>query len=437
LALRDKTNDELFQLYDSDLVLRLRNAKNLGDTRKLLTRFGVYLGNDPPSAERAKAFLAQYADKKPRTLYRYAQMIKAFMKWYGESLDDVKVKVPKTLPSYTEDSDIQRLLDGIGEKRSHKWCIVRDKLMVEVGLRTGMRRGELAELEARDIHGDFLIVRGGKGGKDRVIPLTPAITGQLHEFVKDKSPEGKVFGLKAPCISMKIKQFARKAGLEDFHAHSLRHKYATDLLEAGVNIKVVQRLLGHERIATTEGYLAITDESLHEAVKKLDEHKKPGVMKESAHVGGEATAKIFESVVELKMRPDEYFPETAIICRTYDFFTMALERHEVSIESLEVRTSDPSVPYRVMLFEGDLQGITGDYEQEDLLQMNSVRQRLYRYVPAVPLAYIDRDGENKLHGGIEIYSRDIPVALLGEDKKEERLVFCRHPVEFTIVLRYR
>ena len=95
------TNSELFELYDSDLVLRLHNAKNLSDTRKILTRFNQYLNSFPPSPELAKGFLARYVDKKPRTLYRYAQMVRVFMKWYGEPMDDFKVEVPKALPPYT------------------------------------------------------------------------------------------------------------------------------------------------------------------------------------------------------------------------------------------------------------------------------------------------------------------------------------------------
>ena len=73
------TNEELFQLYDSDLVLRLHSPKNLSDTRKFITRFNQYLGSYPPSPEIARSFLAQYADRKPRTLYRYAQMLRMFM----------------------------------------------------------------------------------------------------------------------------------------------------------------------------------------------------------------------------------------------------------------------------------------------------------------------------------------------------------------------
>ena len=156
LKLRHMTNIELFELYDSDLVLRLHNAKNLSDTRKILTRFKQYLNGFPPSPELAKGFLVQYTNRKPRTLYRYAQMLRVFMKWYGEPMDDFKVKVLKTLPPYTEDSEVERLLSAIGNKRSHKGCIIRDTLMTELALKTGLRRSELADLEAKDIHLDFL-----------------------------------------------------------------------------------------------------------------------------------------------------------------------------------------------------------------------------------------------------------------------------------------
>jgi integrase/recombinase XerD len=268
--LKHLNNEELFQLYDSDLVLRLRNAKNLSDTRKLLSRFKCHLNGFPPSPELAKASLAQYVDRKPRTLYRYAQMVKGFMKWYGEPLDDFKVKVPRTLPPYTKDSDIEKLYAAIENKRSHKSSIVRDLMLTELALKTGMRRGELANLEVKDVHADFLVVRGGKGNKDRVIPLGTNISQRLQNFIWGKVPDEKLFGLKAPCVSNKIRQFARKAGLEDFHTHTMRHKFATDLLERGANIKVVQELLGHENLATTEVYLSVTNQSLKDAVNLLD-----------------------------------------------------------------------------------------------------------------------------------------------------------------------
>ncbi len=270
LRLRGMGNEELFQLYDNDLVLRLHNTKNLSDTRKMLTRFKEYLGEYPPSPELAKGFLAQYTNRKPRTLYRYTQMLRIFMKWYGEVLD-IKVKIPKSLPQYTEDKDIEKLFYAIEHKKTHKGCIVRDSLMVELALKSGMRRGELANLELKDIHDDFLVVRNGKGGKDRIIPLSSIMALRLQKFVKDMKPDQKVFSLKPACISNKIRQFADKAGLKGIHAHTLRHKFACDLLEQGTNLKVVQELLGHENLNTTEIYLSVTNRALYEAVNALDD----------------------------------------------------------------------------------------------------------------------------------------------------------------------
>jgi integrase/recombinase XerD len=273
LRLRNMQNKELLELYDADLVLRLHNAKDLADHRKMLARFLLeYLNGFPPTPELAKGFLSQYANHKPRTLARYAKMIKSFMKWYGEPMTDFKIKVPKSLPPYTGDTDIEKLFSAIENKKTHKGCITRDSLLVALALKTGMRRSELASLKPKDIHSDFLMVRRGKGDKDRQLPLIPAISQRLHNFIKGMAPDEEVFKLKAECISDKIRRFAKKAGI-DLHTHSLRHKFATTLLEKGVNVRTVQELLGHENLGITHVYLSITNQSLHDAVSKLDEPK--------------------------------------------------------------------------------------------------------------------------------------------------------------------
>ncbi len=282
MTLRQKTNEELFQLYDSDMILRVRNTRNLVNDRSLLARFEEYLGGYPPSAELAKGFLSQYTNNKPRTLARYAATIKSFMKWYGEPMDDFRIKIPRTLPPYTEDRDIERLFHAIENKKTHRGCIARDSLLAELALKTGMRRCELADLEPQDIHSDFLVVRGGKGSKDRMIPLLPAIALRLQNFTRGMNPTEKVFRLKAPCIGNKIRLFAKKAGLDNLHTHSLRHKYAINLLEAGADIRVLQELLGHSDLGTTQIYLAITNKRLHEAVNLLDKE----TAKPSLFIGG-------------------------------------------------------------------------------------------------------------------------------------------------------
>ncbi|MFC2019440.1 tyrosine-type recombinase/integrase [Chloroflexota bacterium] len=228
------TNDELFGKYDTELKLRIHNPKNLELGRSLLAKFKDHLGQYPPSPDLAKSFIATYIDRAPRTVLRYAASLKTFMKWYGEPMDDLKLRAPQELPAYVEDSDIEKLLTAIRNKRGYKWIIERDTLMVELILNTGLRRSELANLEPRNIHDDFLIVRKGKGQKDRKIPLLPDIAQRLHRFIENKEIDEKVFGLTGPSISNKIKIYALKAGLKNFHTHMLRHKYATDLLEGGV-----------------------------------------------------------------------------------------------------------------------------------------------------------------------------------------------------------
>jgi len=312
MALIDKTNKELFKLYDDDLVLRLHNDKNLAETRKRLIEFGEFLRGYPPSRELAKGFLARYADYNPFTLARYGQMIKAFMKWYGESLDDLHFKIPKNLPTYTENADIEKLLAAIKDKKSHKKSIKRDRLLVETAWKTGLRRAELAKLKPEDIHKDALIVRMGKGQKDRMVPLSPDLADSLQAFVKEHKPGQSVFGLGTPWISMKIKYYAQKAGLNNMHTHALRHKFATDLLEAGVNIKAVQALLGHINLNTTEKYLSLTDERLYEAINKRDQYK----------INGQTLLKVSEGISEIQdpaklvAKSEGYDPSPDLLLKT-------------------------------------------------------------------------------------------------------------------------
>ena len=138
-------------------------------------------------------------------------MLRCFMKWYGEPLD-LTIKIPRSLPPFIKDEEIKRLLEAVGNKRSHKKSIIRDILLIELALNSGMRRGELANLEVKDINPDFLVIREGKGSKDRIIPLFPAMVKRLQDFVKGRHSNERVFGLKAASISNKIKHFAKKAG---------------------------------------------------------------------------------------------------------------------------------------------------------------------------------------------------------------------------------
>jgi hypothetical protein len=102
------------------------------------------------------------------------------------------------------------------------------------------------------------------------MPLAPSLNVALHKFFVGKAPEELVFNLSAPSLGMIIKMYAKKAGLNDFHTHTLRDKFASDLLAAGVDIQTLRILMGHENLNTTQAYLALNPNSAIDAIAKLD-----------------------------------------------------------------------------------------------------------------------------------------------------------------------
>ncbi|MFC1901852.1 tyrosine-type recombinase/integrase [Chloroflexota bacterium] len=270
MELRQKTNDELFALYEGELAFHHHSARGIHEAKRVLNHFHNYLGEFPPTPELAKSFLSQFKERKPTTIARYAAILKVFFKWYGEDLD-IKIRVPKILPSYVEKADIGKLLQAMKSKRSHNETVNRDILLVDLAIHTGLRRNELASLKIGDIdlERQVLVVRQGKGSKDRVIPLSKSSCEKLSEYIKGKNKKESLFGLVAASISGKIRTFAAKAGVK-LHAHSLRDYFATSLSEKGATIREIQSLLGHTNLAHTERYTLHTDKHLKDAIELLE-----------------------------------------------------------------------------------------------------------------------------------------------------------------------
>ena len=275
LLLRTKTNEELFSLYKAELALRIRNRSNLSRYYQVLDQFQQFLADTSPSSMLAKSFLSKWSKRKPATVYKYLSIIKGFLNWYGEEID-LKVKLPHQLPEYVEDESIQKIITAIKKKQTHKKAIDRDILLIELAYNSGLRREELANLKAGDIliNEKALIVRKGKGIKDRTVPLPSRIVKLLETHIEDMNADDTIFSVKPVAISDKIRRVAKKAGVK-IHVHSLRHGYATRLLEKGANIKAVQELLGHARIGTTESYLSLLPRHLIETVYLLDHPQTP------------------------------------------------------------------------------------------------------------------------------------------------------------------
>lgn len=158
---------------------------------------------------------------------------------------------------------------------------VRDLAIFKLLYASGLRVSELCSLNIQDV-GDAALRVKGKGGKERVVPIAKsaldAIDHYLGKFREDKeealfiSPRGK--RVDRVTIWSRVKFYAKKAGItKTISPHTLRHSFATHLLENGADLRIIQEMLGHSSIATTDRYTHISHKHLHEAFEKF--HPRP------------------------------------------------------------------------------------------------------------------------------------------------------------------
>jgi len=150
---------------------------------------------------------------------------------------------------------------------------------------TGLRRTELANLQAADIDSERMVihVRGGKGGKDRDIMLSPILLEELREHCRRLPrkpvtwlfPGGRWHTANTPITSKVVwyacREAAKRAGIrKHIHPHTLRHCFATHLLEAGADLRTIQVLLGHGDLKETTIYLHLSERHLNATASPLD-----------------------------------------------------------------------------------------------------------------------------------------------------------------------
>jgi integrase len=252
------TNEELLSLYvTTELRNKIRNNGNLESATRLLTKYLIdYLGGYPPTELNAKSFLSEYfSERKLSTFGKHYYTLNGFMKWIGHDLN-MKVRIPRTVAKYNEPSTIMKLRDKIKAKRTHKGCLDRDLMLIDVKCGSGLRAAEMAKLRPCDVHEVFLEVICGKGGDDRKVYIERSLGSKLLTFTADMDPYEPIFKLSARTISNKVRLWANKAGVK-LSAHSLRHYYAEQLYYYSKDIQAVQIQLGHKSIATTERYLGL------------------------------------------------------------------------------------------------------------------------------------------------------------------------------------
>lgn len=200
----------------------------------------------------------------------------------------VKVKPPKParrLPKAITVGEVERLLKAAGpephdfEAAAQNQIRVRDRAILELLYATGARVSEVVSLDLDDLVDPTLVRLFGKGSKERVVPVGSFAQAALEAYVVRVRPGLAMLGRGTPALFLNqlggrlsrqsiwqiITDAAEKAQLPmDISPHTLRHSFATHLLEGGADVRVVQELLGHSSVATTQIYTLITVDALRE-----------------------------------------------------------------------------------------------------------------------------------------------------------------------------
>ena len=218
-----------------------------------------------------------------RAFYRFAENEKLLPANVAENLSLPRrwKRLPKALTS----SEIEKLLTPESPETPQNLC---DQAVLELAYASGLRLAELRGVRLEQLHleAGFINVVG-KGNKERVVPLGRKAIESLNKYLEAGRPKlvtprspGTVFLTKrgtpfaAVTLWLRIKQRVRRAGISrNVTPHMLRHSFATHLLEHGADLRVIQELLGHANISTTEVYTHVANNRLREVHRKF--HPRP------------------------------------------------------------------------------------------------------------------------------------------------------------------
>ncbi len=191
-------------------------------------------------------------------------------------------KVPEKLPNFLTYNEVLKILETTSNKKD--WKFLRDRAIIEILYSTGIRVGELANLKIEDINFvDEIIKVKGKGKKERIVPVGKPALNCLMEYIEKRPNKKEKFlfinkygkRLTERSIERIVKKYSLISGInKKVTPHTLRHTFATHLLDRGADLRMVQELLGHERITTTQIYTHLTVEKLKEIYDKFHPRSK-------------------------------------------------------------------------------------------------------------------------------------------------------------------
>ena len=286
------TISPLRQRMIEDMKLRKLSPRTQAGYLRAVKKLTRFLGHSPATAtaEELRQFQLHLVDQGTSgiTLNATVTALKFFFQTTLERADAISkmstVPVPRKLPVVLNREEVARLIAAAGNPK------YRAALAVAYG--AGLRIGEVVALKVSDVDSKRMTLRveQGKGHKDRYALLSPVLLEHLRSWWRYADAQrrmlkgGWLFPGQNPVSHISVRQLsrvcqaaARDAGIEKrVSMHTLRHSFATHLLEAKVDIRVIQVLLGHTRLETTARYAQVATSVLREVVSPLDALDMPG-----------------------------------------------------------------------------------------------------------------------------------------------------------------
>jgi integrase/recombinase XerD len=274
------TMTPLRQRFIDDLRLRNYSPRTIQAYVAGVARFAKHFGKSPEllGPEQLRAFQLHLLERRA-SWSQFNQIVCALRFCYAITLgrpDRVPFipfgKRPKTLPSVLAPQEVATLLQAADPHR--------DRLLLQLAYGCGLRLQELLHVRLADVDGarHLLHVRQGKGQKDRLVPLSPRLLQELRDYWRRCRPVSWLFPgarpgqpLSAGNVQRRFRGIARRASLRKrCSMHTLRHSFATHLLEAGVDLLTLKALLGHRNLETTARYLHLSTQRLQQVPSLLD-----------------------------------------------------------------------------------------------------------------------------------------------------------------------
>ena len=267
----------LMKNLDSELKLRGFSKQTIKAYLYHNLNFIRFIKKPPELVDESdvKSYLAFLLHEK-QAMVGTVSLVKAALKFYYDGLlkkNIVSFKTPKAnkrLPVVLTKSEVKTLIDKCEDQKT--------KLIIKFLYSSGARVSECCKIKTADLElkEGIAWVRSGKGGKDRIIILSQCLIQDLLKYLPNNNNEylfpGKAGKMSERNIQLMINRAGREAKINKrVTPHTLRHSFATHLLESGVDIRKIQELLGHSNLQTTQIYTKVNSSELKKIKSPLDD----------------------------------------------------------------------------------------------------------------------------------------------------------------------